>query len=164
MEKPYFVSHCDEPSCDLGSLHYQCPVCKKHGSEYGDAWWQHQRGLSVEGVTMQCAHCKSYLLLHEKDYDVTLEEAKSIVLYIIVIKHNENSFQVHTRNGEIWSSDTAQGARDWGVNVQDEFPEADIQIVKIDGPPGMTLAATKKHMLEELRKILSVGGNHESVE
>lgn len=62
---PEFVSHCDEPSCDLGYVEYACPACGRPGADYGDCWFERDRlwAREVEGVDFACEHCEAPLVM-----------------------------------------------------------------------------------------------------
>jgi hypothetical protein len=56
----YFITHCDNPECDLGSFYYKCPVCKKNNIDY-DIWWKQDNILCGESYDIECEECHETL-------------------------------------------------------------------------------------------------------
>ncbi len=73
MSEPYFVSHCDDGSCDMGYFEYTCPACKKRREEFGEVWWAHQAGKDFDGASMRCDGCGADLVVRNKNYDMSVE-------------------------------------------------------------------------------------------
>lgn len=56
-----WVTHCDDPSCDLGTFQYRCPVCRRWGKEY-EVWWRfNDVVLNDQRVQFDCERCDSKL-------------------------------------------------------------------------------------------------------
>lgn len=63
MSEPSFIAHCDEPSCDLGHVEYQCPACDRDGSDYADLWWDRDEIYQDRPVDFRCERCGASLRL-----------------------------------------------------------------------------------------------------
>lgn len=63
MDAAYFIPHCDNDNCDLGSLGYRCTHCNLEGNEY-EVWWL-QNDI-FQGLTQifECEHCKKKLKIY----------------------------------------------------------------------------------------------------
>lgn len=60
MEKPeaYFIQHCDNENCDLGSFQYTCPHCEEVGVCY-DTWWEQDDIMDGKpSETIYCSKCE----------------------------------------------------------------------------------------------------------
>lgn len=65
----YYIDHCDDGSCDLGCLYYECPKCNKNGTEYGDAWWKRDTLYNEETIIeFNCRNCKTTLFI-KRDFE-----------------------------------------------------------------------------------------------
>lgn len=51
-----FIPHCDYPSCDLGSVQYNCAACQKHTINY-DLYFDIALIYNAEPVVYKCAFC-----------------------------------------------------------------------------------------------------------
>lgn len=65
MSEPTFYSHCEEPSCDLGYVEYDCPLCGRITSDYGDLWFRRDEVYGGDTVTTSCSACGASLLMRE---------------------------------------------------------------------------------------------------
>ena len=54
--KVLFVPHCDDFSCDLGSVEYQCPKCNKFNIDF-DLWWKEGELYDGKKFTIICESC-----------------------------------------------------------------------------------------------------------
>lgn len=71
------IPHCDEPSCDLGVVKYQCPWCDKRVSDY-DVWFDHEKPYWGKVVDFTCADCREPLRLRYQDGEgLVVEKAPS---------------------------------------------------------------------------------------
>lgn len=61
-------SHCDNPDCDLGSVHFICPACNKLNINY-DLWWEELK----DGLKCNCKHCKVNLEIHNTNYEYKIK-------------------------------------------------------------------------------------------
>lgn len=62
----YFINHCDDENCDLGSFDYVCPSCGKYCVDY-DIWWKSDEVYSGKVINFNCLKCKIKLSLN---YDI----------------------------------------------------------------------------------------------
>jgi len=52
----YFISHCDNESCDLGAFQCKCPSCNLTTVDY-DIWWKDFDIYLGEVVSFTCEKC-----------------------------------------------------------------------------------------------------------
>jgi len=75
----YFIPHCDNETCDLGSFNYQCPLCDTHCVDY-DVWWKRDSVCNGEPHKFRCDYCKEELMVFfnqdEFEYSVKTVELK----------------------------------------------------------------------------------------
>lgn len=77
-EPAMFVSHCDDPSCDLGALHYMCLNCEKPSIDY-DAWWKREDVMNGEEVQVDCYRCNEAMMMKKTDSGIWLKRVTSFV-------------------------------------------------------------------------------------
>lgn len=75
-DENYFVNHCEE-ICGLGYFHYKCPACGRLGSDYDEAWWDHENVYTGEPLFFPCEHCKVRLVVRWTDLALVVEPANS---------------------------------------------------------------------------------------
>lgn len=56
------IPHCDDGSCDLGSLEYHCPSCNQLQINYDD-WFEVDNLYKDIPIHTECDKCNSKLLL-----------------------------------------------------------------------------------------------------
>lgn len=56
----YFVGHCDDEYCDLGSFEYTCPCCEKYNTNY-EIWWEEDNIYSGINYIFNCDNCNEEL-------------------------------------------------------------------------------------------------------
>lgn len=59
----YFIEHCYDELCTLGSFDYKCTECDKYLSDY-DIWWKDDSIYMGEIVKFQCEICKEKLMVY----------------------------------------------------------------------------------------------------
>ncbi len=79
MTAPTFIPHCDNHTCDLGSMEFQCPCCKKTCHDYDEGWWAWQRCEPWDKVRLHCDHCKALLAVKEVDGELEVIDASVLV-------------------------------------------------------------------------------------
>lgn len=77
-EPAMFVPHCDDPSCDLGALHYMCLNCEKPSIDY-DAWWKREDVMNGEEVQVYCYRCNEAMMMKKTDSGIWLKRVTSFV-------------------------------------------------------------------------------------
>lgn len=70
-----FVPHCDDGSCDLGAVYYFCPLCRRRGTDYDEAWFRRGEMWDGTAVAFSCEHCRGDLLLTYKNGSCTVSSA-----------------------------------------------------------------------------------------
>ena len=60
MTEAYFIPHCDDWSCDLGSFQYECPCCGNVHNDY-NIWWKQNNLYSGETIYFNCKTCNKEL-------------------------------------------------------------------------------------------------------
>lgn len=77
----YFIGHCDEPGCDLGSFDYTCPSCNKDSSDY-DVWWKEDEIYKGTPELFKCQKCLVELKVtydqEENEMIVTIVELEGL--------------------------------------------------------------------------------------
>lgn len=77
----YFIPHCDESVCDMGSFHYTCPNCNKFG--YDCEIWDEKDGVYIGEIKLfNCEHCKTSL---------TVEFDKTDYCYYVYLTEDLNN-------------------------------------------------------------------------
>ena len=61
-EEAYFIPHCDDELCDLGTFETTCPSCGKYIVDY-DVWWDADDVYHGTERVFDCEHCKSSLVV-----------------------------------------------------------------------------------------------------
>ena len=56
------IPHCDDGSCDLGSLKYHCPSCNKKQINYDD-WFELDNLYKDISIHTKCEDCNADLLI-----------------------------------------------------------------------------------------------------
>ena len=56
----YFIEHCDDENCSLGTFEYDCPLCNKHGVDY-EVFYEDMEIYRGNVVDFDCEHCKNKL-------------------------------------------------------------------------------------------------------
>lgn len=54
----FFYNHCEDEDgvpCGLGSVWYDCPVCKKNSIDYGQLWFKYEDGY--KDAETSCENC-----------------------------------------------------------------------------------------------------------
>lgn len=73
----YFIGHCDDENCDLGSFDYTCPCCGKFNVDY-DVWWKADEIYGGTIHKFECDKCKANLVVkwdsEEFELNVTKDE------------------------------------------------------------------------------------------
>jgi hypothetical protein len=72
----YFINHCDEPSCCIGSFEYTCPNCKKNKNDYDIFYMQDK--IHNGSHIFKCEECKISLKVEWVDKELN---------YIVNIKN-----------------------------------------------------------------------------
>ena len=67
-QKAYFIQHCDDPDCTLGTLEFDCPKCNKHNVNY-DNYYDDDKLYKGEIVELNCEHCDSELYIELINYE-----------------------------------------------------------------------------------------------
>ena len=73
-----FISHCDDPHCDLGSANFNCPLCGGRNVDYGKLWWSKDMGNGYN-FKKTCEKCNETFELYKIGFGV------------YEIKHNDNN-------------------------------------------------------------------------
>jgi len=60
--KPYFLSHCDEADCGLGTFNYECPHCLVVQVDY-NLWFEQDRVYAGEHVCGACPSCSKEIFV-----------------------------------------------------------------------------------------------------
>jgi len=58
----YFIGHCDEVDCSLGTFEYKCPVCFEFNTDYV-LWWEEDEIWKGKVVTFNCPDCGEELVI-----------------------------------------------------------------------------------------------------
>lgn len=58
----YFIGHCDNPGCDLGTFEYKCPTCLKYICDY-EIWWQQDEIYYGRKISFKCSECEEVLIV-----------------------------------------------------------------------------------------------------
>ena len=64
----YFVQHCDDENCTLGTLEFGCPICNKNNVNY-DNFYDDDKLYRGEIIELRCEHCKENLIIERIDYE-----------------------------------------------------------------------------------------------
>ena len=64
--KAYFIPHCDNETCDLGTFQYICPHCNKNVIDY-EVWWQQDNILTGTSEFFKCEECYEPLTVEWDD-------------------------------------------------------------------------------------------------
>ena len=68
MNKVFITPHCEDYSCDLGSVDFDCPVCSKTVTDYDCYMYMFE--LHTGGIyELKCPHCKKELEVYSKEYN-----------------------------------------------------------------------------------------------
>lgn len=60
MEEAFFIRHCEEPCCDLGTLEYICPNCNENQRDFS-VWWEEDEIYHGAIINFQCEDCQCNL-------------------------------------------------------------------------------------------------------
>lgn len=75
----YFLQHCENEDCDLGSFQYTCPHCNGVSDDY-EVWWQEDEIYAGAAHIFKCENCETMLMVEwdklEYGYYVTLGQNK----------------------------------------------------------------------------------------
>ena len=63
----YFIPHCDNEYCDLGSFQYICPHCNESTIDY-DVWWEEEKIWKGNPHSFKCEKCGKLLIVEWKKY------------------------------------------------------------------------------------------------
>lgn len=58
----YFIPHCDDENCCLGTFEYECPCCQKSISDTS-IWWHQDNIYNGKNKTFNCGNCKESLIV-----------------------------------------------------------------------------------------------------
>lgn len=67
-KEAYFIQHCDDENCSLGTLEFDCPICSKHNVNY-DNFYDDDKLYRGDKVELICEHCKKELIIEYVDYE-----------------------------------------------------------------------------------------------
>jgi hypothetical protein len=74
MNEVHFIAHCDDYSCDLGSVMFDCPVCKTKNLRYDKVWWEGREKIDETGsYKLCCDECGEGLSITKEDYDYVID-------------------------------------------------------------------------------------------
>ncbi len=62
-ERGYFIEHCDDPSCGLGTFETICLHCNRPLIDYS-VWWKRDDVLKGELQEISCYRCENTLVIH----------------------------------------------------------------------------------------------------
>lgn len=62
ITEAWFIEHCDEPNCCLGSFDYECPCCGHKETDY-DIWWEKDNIYGGKNHEFECGGCKKKLVV-----------------------------------------------------------------------------------------------------
>ena len=66
MNKVFITPHCEDYSCDLGSVDFDCPVCNKPVVEHGGYTYRFR--IFTGGIyELKCPHCEEELEVYTKE-------------------------------------------------------------------------------------------------
>ena len=65
LGEAYFIQHCDEVGCDLGTFEYRCPKCGICHVDY-EIWWEEDNIWKGKKVSFPCPSCGNVLVV---EYD-----------------------------------------------------------------------------------------------
>lgn len=73
----YFVEHCDEPGCDLGAFHYECPCCGNKDRDF-DVWWERDEVYGGKDFEFDCSKCEKKLVVSwdKEKWGIFVKEVK----------------------------------------------------------------------------------------
>lgn len=62
----YFIQHCDDENCSLGTVEYECPQCNKLNVEYDNFYEEYNIGNHNPTYTVKtsCEHCHIELIMY----------------------------------------------------------------------------------------------------
>jgi predicted RNA-binding Zn-ribbon protein involved in translation (DUF1610 family) len=89
--EPQFVTHCDEPSCDLGRVEYECPACGKSCDDYGELWWGRDKVYAGKVVRFACSRCDAKLAMLK-----AFDDGYAVARMADVIDHVRNLLEEFT--------------------------------------------------------------------
>lgn len=73
----YFIEHCDNENCCLGSFNYTCPCCDESIIDY-EIWWLDFEIWSGKNHNFNCENCNEKLIVfydkEEMEYFVRLNQ------------------------------------------------------------------------------------------
>jgi Zn finger protein HypA/HybF involved in hydrogenase expression len=72
----YFIPHCDDEFCTLGTLEFGCPSCGKHNVNY-DNYYDDELLYKGEKIHLECEHCNEPLSIELIDYDNIVKKYES---------------------------------------------------------------------------------------
>lgn len=72
INKAYFIQHCDDPDCSLGTLEFDCPNCNEHNVNY-ENFYDDDKLYRNELIDLNCEHCDSRLTIRMIDYENIVE-------------------------------------------------------------------------------------------
>ena len=63
----YWIHHCDDPFCTLGTVEFNCPDCDMYNINY-DIWYEEDEYKDGKFHPLNCEHCKHDFEVKYKRY------------------------------------------------------------------------------------------------
>jgi hypothetical protein len=74
MEEVHYIQHCDNESCDLGSVEFECPVCHQQNVRHDIVWWDSRAEIEQTGkFDLCCDECGEGLTITKENYDYLID-------------------------------------------------------------------------------------------